>query len=166
MSNLEDRSLAPRVLFSAIANHDALLEAIRKRIEELNISYETLEALAGIQSGYASKFLASPPPKRVTAFTWFLVLQALGMEMQLAENPQLAEKLRERRAKKKLTKKAKGLPAGSTYKYELTPDLMRRRARMGGYARAKRLSPERLSEIGRNAINARWRRYREAQQQL
>ena len=31
----------------------------------------------------------------------------------------------------------------------------------GGKARAKSLSPGRRSEIARNAVNARWRKYRE-----
>ena len=33
---------------------------------------------------------------------------------------------------------------------------------LGGHARAKALTPERRSEIARNAINARWARYRKA----
>jgi hypothetical protein len=32
--------------------------------------------------------------------------------------------------------------------------------RLGGFARAKKLSPERRSEIARNAINARWAKVR------
>lgn len=34
-------------------------------------------------------------------------------------------------------------------------------ARLGGYARARKLSKERLSEIARRASNARWARFRE-----
>ena len=45
------------------------------------------------------------------------------------------------------------------------PDLMRRRARMGGYARKEKLSAKRLSEIGRNAANASWQRHRESKKQ-
>lgn len=34
-------------------------------------------------------------------------------------------------------------------------------AKKGGEARAKKLSPRRRSEIARNAVNARWNKWRE-----
>jgi hypothetical protein len=47
---------------------------------------------------------------------------------------------------------------------KLPPDVLAHRSRLGGIARGQKLSAERLSEIGRNAINERWRRAREAMQ--
>ncbi len=35
--------------------------------------------------------------------------------------------------------------------------------RLGGYARAARMSPEERSEAARKAVRERWRKYREAQ---
>jgi hypothetical protein len=46
---------------------------------------------------------------------------------------------------------------------DLPPDFLLRPSKLDGRARAKVLSREQLSEIGRNAVNARWRRYREQQ---
>jgi hypothetical protein len=86
----------------------------------------------------------------------FLVAQALGLDTQLVENQELIEKLKGRWTKRKLTKTKKILPADSMYKMEIPIDTLRRRARAGGYARARCLSRERLSEIGRAAAAARW----------
>jgi len=44
-----------------------------------------------------------------------------------------------------------------------SPDFLVHRSRLGGIARGRKLSAERLSEIGRAATNERWRRYRERQ---
>jgi hypothetical protein len=41
------------------------------------------------------------------------------------------------------------------------PDVLTHRCRLGGIARGRKVSAERLSEIGRTAVNARWQRYRE-----
>jgi hypothetical protein len=104
-----------------------------------------------------TKVIADPPPKRMGAFTWFLILGALGLDMLLVENPQAMERLRPRLTKRKSKRKAVH-PAGRIV--ELTPDFYKRISRMGNEARRK-LSPERLSEIGRKAVNARWSRHRE-----
>jgi hypothetical protein len=154
-----ERFSAPHVdlPYAVLGDHNQLLAAIRRRIEELGLSHETVEYLAGLQSGYLSKVIANPPPKRMSPFTQFLILQALGLDMQLVESPQLIEKLKGRWTKRKLTRPKKKILAESTLiKVEIPIDTLRRRARAGGYARAQYLSRERLSEIGRAAAMARW----------
>ena len=42
------------------------------------------------------------------------------------------------------------------------PMFLIHRSRLGGIARGRKLSAQTLSEIGRNAINSRWQRHREA----
>jgi hypothetical protein len=42
---------------------------------------------------------------------------------------------------------------------EMSPKKRREIASLGGKARAKLLSPERQSEIGRKAVQARWKKY-------
>jgi len=162
MSGWDDRSQAPRLsaVFATVNDHNALLAATRRRVDELELPHQIVEDLAGLQSGYLSKVLADPPPKRMGAFTSFLILQALGLDMQLVENPQAMERLRPRFEKRKLRRKIR--PAGRIV--ELTPDFYKRISRMGNEARRK-LPPEKLSEIGRTAVNARWRRHRDLQVQ-
>lgn len=52
--------------------------------------------------------------------------------------------------------------AASTIKRGESAEINKLFAAEGGYARAKALSPERLSEIGKAAIAARWRKRDEA----
>jgi hypothetical protein len=40
------------LVYAVVPHSDALLDAVRKRIDELEVSYETVEAISGIQSGY------------------------------------------------------------------------------------------------------------------
>lgn len=155
MSTFEDRLSAPRIPIATVSDHNALLEAIRQRVAELDVSYDVIESIAGIQSGCPSKVIANPPPKRIGPFTYFLILQALGCELQMVENPQEMERLRSRLSKRKL-RRTRVRPAASII--ELAPDFYARISRMGNAARNTKLSPERRSELARNAALARWHR--------
>jgi hypothetical protein len=155
LSGIESRLSAPHVV-ATVSDHNQLLEAIRRRIQELGLSYEVVNDLAGLQENYLTKVISNPPPKRMSPFTQFLILQALGLRIKQEEDPELIEKLRGRWTKRKLTKTKKILPADSMHKMEIPIDTLRRRARAGGYARARCVSSERLSEIGRAAAMARW----------
>jgi len=57
------------------------------------------------------------------AFTWFLILQALGLDIQLVENPELTERLKPKFEKRKLVRKP-ARPAGRIV--QLTPDFYSR----------------------------------------
>lgn len=153
-----ERFSAPRIV-AVIGDHNGLLEAIRRRIEELNLSHETVEHLAGLQSGYLSKVIADPPPKRMSPFTQFLILQALGLRVRLEEDPELIEKIRGRWSKRKLRKSMRTAVSMDRV-IHLPPDFMRRISRMGCEARMRKLSPERRSALARHAAMARWRKAR------
>ena len=142
---------------ATVRDHNELLVAIRQRVEQLDLSHSTVEYLSGLQSGYLSKVVANPPPKRMQPFTWFLILQALGCELQIVENPQLMERLKPRFEKRKLRRKEVRSKSGII---ELTPDFRVRRARLGGLARARLFN---LSDINRRANLTRCRRYLEQQ---
>jgi cold shock CspA family protein len=147
-------------LNATVSDHNQLLAAIRQRIGELQLSYETVEYLSGLQSGYLTRVISDPPPKRMCPFTQFLILQALGLRVRLEEDPELIEKLRGRWTKRKLRKSVRTAMSMNRV-IELTPDFMRRISRMGCEARMRKLSPERRSELARNAAVARWRQARE-----
>jgi hypothetical protein len=93
VSNYSDRTLAPRLSepFAVVSDHNQWLAAIRRRIADLNLSYETVNDLAGLQGNYLSKIIGDPPQK---TRTMFLVAQALGLDTQLVENQELIEKLK------------------------------------------------------------------------
>ena len=157
MSDLESRLSAPRI----VRHSDDLLRAIRDRIEQLNTTHASIEAVAGLQSNYLTKVVASPPPKRMSLWTAFLVLEAIGLQVSLSVAPDFAERFGHRlerrklvRAKARIRRKARKPPP---------PDFLQHRSRLGGFARKQKLAAERLSEIGRAAVNTRWSRHREQQ---
>ena len=117
--------------FARVEHSEQMLKAIRTRVEELNISHETLDHLAGLQSGYAGKILCNPPIKRMGAFTLFLVLQALGLSVVLVENTDLLKALKSR-----LIARKKPRFHALLRTVQWTPDAMRLRGRLGGLARA------------------------------
>jgi hypothetical protein len=161
VSSFSDRLSAPRsdLVYATVPHSDALLAAIRRRINELEVSYETVEAVNGIQSGYTTKILGNPPAKRVQLYTAFLLIEALGLRVRLEEDPDLAERLRHWWTKRRLTK-AVMLPAGRIK--EFPPDFYRYISRLGNEARSRKISPSRRSELARHAAMARWRRHRES----
>jgi hypothetical protein len=73
--------------------------------------------------------------------------------MHVSIAPDFAERMAHRLERRRLSKKQVRTKAR---RKELSPDVLAHRSRLGGIARGQKLSAERLSEIGRNAVNARW----------
>lgn len=142
--------------YAILGDHNALLAALRRRQAELGITNELLERISGIQTGYASKALSNPPAKRLGPFLLFVIAEALGLRLAFVEDPALVERMRARWTKRH---NRKPVPAQARNRIiQLTPDYRRRVARLGGYARAQRLGPDRCRESARHAARARWAR--------
>jgi hypothetical protein len=155
----------PNGTFAVVNHHNALLDAIRKRIEELNTTYEAIEDVAGLQSGYLAKILGRPTPaKRLHPFLMFILLQALGLKAALVYDPdfkrKMAHRLRKRRTRRCVRS---GGQHDRIIKMELTKDFLRHIARLGVRARMNKVSAERRSEVARRAATERWRQVRQRQ---
>jgi hypothetical protein len=70
-----------------ITDYAGLLQALRDRRDELDISHEVIGDIAGLQNGYASKVLCDPPMKGLGPQTLGPVLGALGLAVVLVEDP-------------------------------------------------------------------------------
>jgi hypothetical protein len=159
LSGIESRLSAPRtdLPYATIGHSDALLAAIRRRIDELQLSHETVEAISGAMPGYISKILGSPlspPPKRVQLYLACILIEALGLEIRLYENPQAMERLARRFEKRRLRKVQ--MPTAMRT-IELMPDFYRHISGLAADARRRKISPERRSELARHAATARWK---------
>ena len=135
-----------------IGDYATLMRTLRARVAELGITHETLDDLAGFQSGYASKLLCDPPMKRLGPITLHIMFGALAMRQQLVHDEEAYGRLQhrlERRLKPRM------LRARRTTVH-LTPDFMRRIAILGNAARTKKLSPAKRSRLARKAAKARW----------
>ncbi len=132
-----------------------LLGVIRDRVAELGVTHETLDAASGLQSGYSSKLLCHPPMRRISPFFMFIVLEALGLEMQITESPEAMERMQSR-----LTKRVKppmrALGAHRSVTLHFMPDFIRQRARLGGEAYKVKVPLWRRRANARKAARARW----------
>jgi hypothetical protein len=85
---LEGRPLA------TIREYGQLVQALRERAEELNVSRETLDAVSGLQSGYSAKLLCQI--KGVGRTSLGPLLGAMGVALVLVEDPEALAKVRPR----------------------------------------------------------------------
>ena len=79
-----------------IKTRDELLQVIRDRRDELNISHLTIDGLAGWADGYASKLLAPTPIKNLGPMSLGALLSALALgivTVTIAEDPEQAARM-------------------------------------------------------------------------
>jgi hypothetical protein len=82
--------------YAEITDYLGLLTAIRARIVELDVSYERINALAGVADGYLAKLLCDPPIKYFGTLSVFLVLQVLGLRIALVHDPEALAQVQSR----------------------------------------------------------------------
>lgn len=85
-----------------IKDYRSLVEAARARIDELNISLDTVDTLAGFADRWTSKILSpsQSPTKRMGWGSLWPLLDALGLKLVVVENPETMERYRDRRVKR------------------------------------------------------------------
>ena len=147
-------STAPRAL-ARVEHSEALLAAIRLQVEALGLSHEMLDHLTGLASGYSGKLLANPPIKRLGNLSLFLILEAIGLDIVLVENPQRLERLRNLKhpQRRQIVLRRPRIQI-------FRQDFLRLNGSKGGRARAAKLSAKRLSAIARRANRIRWAKHR------
>jgi hypothetical protein len=152
-----------------------LVEAIRRRKDELNISNETIDAIAGFQSGYAGKVLAPKPIRHVGYMSLGLILGALGVGLQVVEDEEIRVKVEGRWTRRK---RVVPTAAASISQIDQKPadllaqiikDHMRNigakgnemgAASKGGKQRAKLLGKRARQRIATHAARKRWSKNR------
>lgn len=77
-----DAALPPIRTLARVSCYAELHRALRHRVNEIGISRSTLDEVAGLTSGYASKLLAPWPLKRLGELTAPLIFEALGVELE------------------------------------------------------------------------------------
>lgn len=63
----------------------ALVEAIRRRVEELKLTRLEVDRLSGVQDGYSAKLLARKNIKVFGKLSTGLILEALGLELVIVK---------------------------------------------------------------------------------
>jgi hypothetical protein len=77
-----------------ITSRDDLVNIVRRRQDELNVSCLTVDEVAGLASGHFSKHTCGI--KDFGFLSSFLVLAALGLRIKVEEDPEATARLRDR----------------------------------------------------------------------
>jgi hypothetical protein len=140
--------------------------ACRVRAEELNISRETIDRIAGFTGGHASKMLAPIPIKNMGGNSMPLLLEALGLKLLIVEDHEALDKradLRVPRVPNKSRARKAGIGTVTRADIEVAAGkklrkMLRENARAGAKAVNESRTPEARKLFARNAALARWKK--------
>ena len=82
------------VLPIAIRNYSDLLQALRDRRDELQVTHEIIDAVTGLAQGHTGKLLAVPPFKRLGRLSLEYLLGGLALKLTLSEDAEQLERVR------------------------------------------------------------------------
>lgn len=85
-----------------IRSYDDLLALARARMAALNITFETLDAVAGTQPGYSAKILGPHPSRKLGHMSFAAIFGALGVEIRAYEDRAALARIRDRLVPRKL----------------------------------------------------------------
>lgn len=87
-------------VYGVVTDYDALHEVLRDRVRELQTTHEQIDAVSGLQSGYASKILAPVPIKGLGKTSLGPMLQTLGLALVVVRDDEQFARIKERLAKR------------------------------------------------------------------
>jgi hypothetical protein len=141
----------PRVI-ATFSSYAEMLDAIRQRVNELNVSGECLDAYLGIPRGLFSKIAGVRPIRRLGMLSFSPVLNGLGLKCQFVEDEAATARLKNRVPPRDL-RFVRAAP-----RIMLTDRQWRRIQKLGRTARWQKLSAEQRSEIMRAVALRRWQK--------
>jgi hypothetical protein len=144
--------MADERIVGEFVEYDDFVQAIRNRVVDLGIHGSRFCALAGIPEGYLSKLICARPVRRIGMSSMGPLLSAMGVKLQMVEDPRGTERLR--RLQPRNPSYVRAMPADACM--VLTPRMLQRIRRLGGKARMAQLTAKQRSELARKAANARW----------
>ena len=74
------------LFFAEACDYVSLRNAIRARVEQLNISRVCLDEVGGLPAGYSSRLLAPTAKKKIGQLSLELMLKAAGLKMVLVDD--------------------------------------------------------------------------------
>jgi hypothetical protein len=146
----------PRIV-ATFDSYVGMLEAIRARVNELQISGENLDAYAGLPRAYTQKIIGPKPVRRLGMTSFGPVLNALGLRCLFIEDDAATQRLKNRMPPRKSQYVRPGMRAGSV-QILLTDKFMRKIRKKGGQNSRKYLGKRLVKQLARKAANARWQK--------
>lgn len=156
-----------------IRSMSEVLDVMRKRRDELGITHETLDAIAGWPAGYASKLLAPEPIKNLGWVSFGLGLGALGIALVVVEDEDQAKQVRSRWIPRERAQRTASIAASMPNEVpaiiQVTPELqrklvdfdhMKRIAKLGAKRRNKVMKKRARQRAAAHAARIRWAKER------
>jgi hypothetical protein len=100
LQECDDRMTDTAAIYAEPQSYEALVEALKHRAGEIEISYSDLDAIAGLAAGYAGKVFGPSKVKRLGPLCLFMVLPALGLKLTLAADPDALRRYVHRRKRR------------------------------------------------------------------
>lgn len=135
------------------SSYTELHAALRQRAEALGISRETIDAISGLQPGYAAKLLAPRPLKKLGALSMGLLFGALGCKGALIEDPEAMALIQTR-----LVRSTMPPMHSAAVHCTFSRRFLKKIARKGGKNSRKNIGKRKRRELARKAARARWQK--------
>jgi hypothetical protein len=141
----------PRIL-ATFSSYSEMLDAIRARVNELQVNGERLDEYVGLPRGYYSKLAGAKPIRRLGMTSFAPILNGLGLKCQFIEDQEATERLKTR------------VPPRNSSFVRGTPSIIftvrwfRNIGRKGAQARIDNSTKQQRQEWARKAANARWQK--------
>lgn len=141
-------------IFRVCTDMEALHDAFRDRVEDLNISRETLDELGGFTARYSAKLLCDPPMKWIGRETLPKMLKATGMAIVLVlDDDRFAP------TKAKLANRKRTVRAVARIK-RVKGYFTKENAAVFGKKRWENMTPTQRTRLSRKANRLRWQAVR------
>jgi len=142
-------------ILATVTDYAGMLAALRDRADELRLSREAIDQVAGLPSGYSGKILGIGQVRRLNLISLGPVLGALGVKLVMVVDGAALKQFGGRSAKRHENRVRHGV---------LTQLMMRNRkdfslmGKVGGANSRRYMTGAAASRLGRKAAKARWRK--------
>jgi hypothetical protein len=133
-------------------SYAGMLQAIRERVNELQVTGTGLDHYIGLPLGYFSKVAGARPIRRLGFTSFQPIVSGLGLKCQFVEDQAATERLK-KRVPLRNGSYVRGAPS-----IAFTIRFFKRIGRKGAQARVDNSTKEQRREWARKAAIARWRR--------
>jgi hypothetical protein len=147
-----------RRVLAEFCNYDELINALRIRAAELNLSGQECDRVSGLPDRYSQKLLGPHQIRRLGATSLGPFLGALAVRCLIVEDRAALERLRSQTTPRQAQYARPGMRAGSV-QISLTGTFMAKIRKKGGQNSRKYLPKRLVKRLARKAALARWRKY-------
>src|SRR6516165_6764087 len=84
-----------------VRSYSELIQILRRRCDQLDVSFATIDSVGGLCENYSSKVLARHPCRLLGRVSFSAVLGALGVVLIAVEDPEQLARVKSRLVKRK-----------------------------------------------------------------